>query len=273
MHMKPLPFPLLAVSHLWVASIVLLAGACTPPDNEQPPQRSPAAPEVVSKAEPLSAPEPPLDREGLILAALRAATAAALGEDDAAAQAKLKGRRFEVRIRFACSPGDAQANGSWTHDAAKGVLRARLRADVARDTAEASDPAEASELVDGAYEGAVGFTLRRPWMLADGCPAPSFAAMADGPIITITQFFTTSDSRVQRPEMSYEAVTQVTPEELPVNGLNLILSGRLKPLADGRAIHCSANDGPPSCIVSSIIDRVAIEDPARNVILAQFGGS
>lgn len=267
MHMTPLPVPLLPVSHLWVAGALLLASACTPPDNEQPPQRSPAAPEVTSKPEPLSAPETPLDREGMILAALRAATAAALGEDDAAAQAKLKGRRFEVRIRFGCSPGDAEANGDWTHDAAKGVLRARIRADVDSDTKEAGD------LGDDAYEGAVGFTLRRPWMLADGCPDPAFAAMADGPAITITQLFTTSDSRVQRPEASYEAVTRLTPEELPVKGLNLILSGRLEPLADGRAIRCSANDGPPSCMISSIIDRVAIEDPARNIVLAQFGGS
>lgn len=267
MHIARLPIP-----HLLLAAASLLAFGCSPPDNEQPPQRSPAAAEVARAPEPLPVPETPLDREGVILAALRAATAAALGADDSTAQADLKGRRFEIRIRFGCSASDDTASNGWSHDAAKGVLRARVRADLDIKAQATSD------LADGAYEGAVGFTLRRPWMMADGCPDPRFAAMADGPAIAITQMFTASDSRVERPEASYEAVAQVTPEELPTKGLNLILSGRLKPLANGRAIRCAALDGaasdaPPACIVSSVIDRIAIEDPVRNVILAEFGRS
>ena len=262
MHIARLPVP-----HLLLAAASLLAFGCTPPDNEQPPQRSPAADKVASKPEPLPVPETPLNREGMILAALRAATAAALGEDDSVAQADLKGRRFEVRIRFGCSGSDDQASSGWTHDAAKGVLRARVRADVNSDGLKASDSG------DGGFEGAVGFTLRRPWMLTDGCPDPRFAAMAEGPAIAITQLFTASDSRVQRPEESYEAVAQVTAAQLPTRGLNLILSGRLKPLADGRAIRCAASDGPPACVISTVIDRVGIEDPVRNVTLAEFGGS
>ncbi len=267
MHMAPLSVPCSPGTRLLVAAGFLLASGCAPSDNEQPPQRSPTAAEVVSKPESLPTPETPLDREGIILAAMRAATSAALGEDDAATQAELKGRRFEVRISFGCSASDVQANGGWTHDPAKGVLRARVRADVDSDILKASD------LVAGGYEGALGFTLRRPWMLSDGCPDPSFAAMADGPAIAIAQLFTASDSRVQRPKASYEAVAQATTEELPTKGLNLILSGRLEPLADGRAIRCAASDGPPACIISSVIDRVAIEDPIRKATLAEFGSS
>ena len=110
-------------------------------------------------------------------------------------------------------------------------------------------------------------------MRVDGCPDPRFIAMADGPAIAITQLFTASDSRVERPEASYEAVAQVFAEELPTKGLNLIVSGRLKSVGDGRAIHCAASDGPPACMISSVIDRVAIEDPVRKVTLAEFGNS
>lgn len=255
------------ISPFFAAAASLFAFGCTPPDNEQARQRSPAAVEQANNADPLPAPEAPLDREGIIVAALRAATAAALGDDDAAAQADLKGRRFEVPIRFGCSGSDDQASSGWSHDPAKGVLRVRVRADVN------SEELSGNDLTGEAYEGAVGFTLLRPWMLADGCPDPRFASMADGPAITITQLFTASDSRVQRPQASYEAVAQVTPEELPTKGLTLILSGRLKPLADGRAIRCAAGDGPPACVISSIIDRVTIEDPVRQVTLADFGSS
>ena len=262
MHIARLPIP-----HLLLAAASLCAFGCTPPDNEQPPQRSPAATEVPSKPEPLPVAQTSLDREGVILAALRAATAAALGVDDSAAQAQLKGRRFEVRIRFGCFGSDKLASSGWSYDAAKGVLRSRVRADVNSDTLKESD------LTDGVYEGAVGFTLRRPWMLVDGCPNPRFSSMAEGPVIAITQLFTASDSRVERPEASYDAVAQVLGEELPTKGLNLVLLGRLKPLGDGRAIRCAANKGPPACIISSVIDRVAIEDPVRNVTLAEFGKS
>jgi hypothetical protein len=262
MHIARPPLP-----SLLLAAASLFAFGCTPSDNEQPPQRTTAAAEAARKPEPapLPLPQTSLDREDVILAALGAATAAALGEDDSAAQAELKGRRFEVRIRFGCYGSDKLASSGWSHDAAKGVLRARVGADINSDILKASD------LNDGTYEGAVGFTLRRPWMLVEGCPDPRFMSMADGPAIAIAQLFTPSDSRVERPEASYEAVAQVTPTQLPIKGLNLVLSGRLKPLTDGRAIRCAASDGPPACIISSIIDRVAIEDPVRKVTLAAFG--
>ena len=47
--------------------------------------------------------EPPMDRAGLLKAVGAAASAGALGQDDADAQRKLDGKKFEVRIRFGCA--------------------------------------------------------------------------------------------------------------------------------------------------------------------------
>jgi hypothetical protein len=263
MHRAHLPFPSLLIA----VAASLLAPGCTPPDNERSAERSPAADQPARVPTPLPIPEAPLDRRGLIIAALSAATAAALKEDDSVAQAELKGKRFQIRIRFGCSADDIKTGSGWTHDAAKGVLRARVRSDLDGKLLKAGG------LADGTYEGAVGFTLRRPWMLADGCPEPGFVAMSEGPTIAIAQLFTSSDSRVQRPENSYEAVSPIVVDQLPAQGLSLVVSGRLKPLPDERAIRCAAVDGPPVCIISSVIDRVAIEDPVRKVTLAEWGGS
>jgi hypothetical protein len=108
-------------------------------------------------------------------------------------------------------------------------------------------------------------------MLTAGCPDPKFAMQ--GPDISVVQLFTDSDSRVQRPEPFHETVTPVKPEEVPSEGLSLVVSGRLEPLADGRAVRCSATVGTPVCIISTLIDRVAIEDPARAVVLGEWGAS
>lgn len=244
----------------------LLVSGCAPAANEQSNQTNLTANEVESAPRPLPQPESALDREGLIVAILRAATAAALSQNDTEAQSELKGKRFEVKIRFGCSGDDAKAASGWTYDAAEGVLRARARADVDSKAVQVSD------LVHGEYEGAVGFTLTRPWMLTDGCPDPTFAPM-DGPAMAVVQLFTSSDSRVQRPEASYEAVAQVEEDRLPAQGLNLVLSGRLEPLSDARAIRCAASDGAPACIVSSVIDRVTIEDPVSGETLGKWGPS
>ena len=256
------------VARIAVALVApLLSFGCDRPDNE-PARRSAPAPAVAPAAKKtfLPAPEPILTREGMIIAALRAATAASLGIDDSKNQSELKGRRFEVRIRFGCA-GEESTGGKWSYDEKEGVLRTRAQADLAADKLKQSD------LIDGAQEGAVGFTLRRPWMLVDGCPNPAFAPMADGPAIAIAQIFTDSDSRVQRPPDSYEAVAKLDPDQLPRDGLNLVVAGRLEALADGRPIHCAGADGPPACIISTKIDRVAIEDPLRKVELAEWTAS
>jgi hypothetical protein len=246
-----------------LACVPLLLLGCTERE-EQPAVNEPVAAPAHEPEAPAALPQAPLDREELIRAALMAATAAALGQDDAEAQSQLKGRRFELSMRFGCPGSDAKAARGWTYDQAEGVLRARVQADVD------AGKLQASGLPGGEYEGAVGFTIPHPWMLTAGCPNPKFAM--GGPAISVVQLFTESDSRVQRPELSHEAVTPMKTEDVPVQGLSLVISGRLEPLADGRAVHCSATSGAPACIVSTLIDRVAIRDPAREgVVLGEWG--
>lgn len=297
MHSALSPFRHLAAMAL--APLLLLGCNNT---AEEPVSNEPATAEVAKPEPPVVAPQPPLDREGLIQAALGAATAAALGQEDAAAQSELKGRRFELRMRFGCpvvetaaalnakAPGDIKpktkekpagsrmvagerkpdsnpkAVSGWTYDEAKGVLRARLEADLD------AEKLRESGLIGDDYEGAVGFTIPHPWMLSAGCPDSKFDM--GGPAISLVQLFTKTDSRVQRPEPSHEVVVPMKPEELPSQGLSLVISGRLESLPGGGAIRCSAAGNRPSCIISTLIDRIAIEDPARDrIVLGEWGAS
>ena len=192
-------------------------------------------------------------------------TDAALGRDDAAAQRQLRGRKFSVRIRFGC-PGVTNPDRSWSYDDKKQVLRVKVRSTLT------SDGLPKSDLLAKDYQGVVGFALARPWLLSAGCPAPGFDAVASGePAILIAQLFTDADSRVQRPQRDYELTKAIEPNEQPGDGLDLLLSGRLAELADGRPIHCAAQAGAPACLVSARIDRVAIENPASGELLGEWG--
>jgi hypothetical protein len=91
------------------------------------------------------------------------------------------------------------------------------------------------------------------------------------PGIVIAQLFTEGDSRVQRPQREYRLTRPINPNQQPSDGLDLVLSGRLAELADGRPIHCAAKDGAPACLVSARIDRVAIENPASGELLGEWG--
>jgi hypothetical protein len=206
-----------------------------------------------------------LDREAVILAALRAATAAALGNDDRAAQQELKGRKFAVRLRFAC-PGMSDPTRTASYDAKQQVLRVKVQSDLTAEELPASD------LLRRDYEGAVGFAFGKPWLLTPGCPSPAFGAMASAePTIVLAQLFTAEESRAQRPAATYQLTKTLKLEDAPRRGLDLILSGRFAELADGRPIHCAASDGPPACIVSGRIDRVAIENPESGEVLGEWG--
>lgn len=216
---------------------------------------------------PIPLPEPKLDREQLIFAALQALSAAALGQNDVEAQKALKGRAFELRLRFGCpgaAPG-ARSSRNWSYDDDKHVLRARIATDLSAESVSASD------LLLKDYEGVAGFTIDRPLLLSAGCPAPGFAAMGSvEPTIAVAQLFTSEDSRVQRPERSYEITKGVDESGKPTQGLDLVISGRLSTLSDGRTIHCASIDGPPACLIAAKLDRVAIENPAGRSILGEW---
>lgn len=238
----------------------LAATDCQRPAPEQ--TRNAVAP---APAASVPLPVPKLDREHLILAAMRSLSAAALGQDDKAAQRQLDGREFELRMRFGC-PGFASGpSRGWSYDPKEQVLRAHISADLSANGVPASD------LLLKGYEGVAGFVVERPMLLSAGCPAPQFGAMSAGePTIALAQLFTSDDSRVQRPESSYQITKAIEETAKPAKGLDLVIAGRLTELKDRRVIHCAAMAGPPACIVAARFDRVAIENPADGSVLGEW---
>ena len=242
-----------------------------------------------------------MDRGTLLQAVARATSAAALGQDDANAQRRLDGKRFEVRIRFGCATGvqppagDAPFNVRF--DEEDRTLRVRAAPDLTH-----KDPAVAP-LASQPIEAVEGFWIRRPWLLADGCPVVSSSQRttegepatdvpplrrveqgAAGEVaqpsayslrMGIAQFFTEADSRTgRREERAYEASKVLPESEQPSpEGYNLVLSGRLRRLPGGRVISCRvvSADAPPECVVSAEFDRVRIENPGTQNILAEWG--
>lgn len=240
----------------------------------------------------LPAAEPPLDREALLLAVARAASAAALGADDRDPQRELDGDQIELRLRFGCAgASETLEDGSrrWSFDQERRILRYRLGPDIAGDL-------PAFERVAGSeFEAVEGFWIRRPWLLAAACPANAPESPAEEPAddsersrgpqarpqaaeqrIGIAQFFTKADTRTRRRDhRAYEATETLAPGEAPsAQGYNLVLSGRLKRLPNGRAIACAveSRDEAPACIVSAQFDRVWIERPEDGRTIAEWGG-
>jgi hypothetical protein len=266
-----------------------LATACKP-TAEPATVNQPAAVAPALAASPVV--EAPMDRVGLLQAVAKAASAAALGQDDVAVQRSLDGRRFEIRLRFAC-PGparEAESPLSAAFDEKTNILRVRAAPDVSRD-----DPFVAT-LGGADVEAVEGFWLRRPWLVGDGCPvlpvpstpeatndegstddstsAKAVLAQPGVQRVGIAQFFSTSDARTGRRDgRPYEVTRALAADAQPsAQGYALILSGRLRQLPDGRVISCKTQfgDAPPPCLVSATIDRVAIANPQTNEELANW---
>jgi hypothetical protein len=254
---------------------------------------------------PLPIAEPPMNRSAVLQAVAKAASAAALGRDDATEQRSLDGDRFEVRIRFGCAVAGgaaAPARGPFNVRFDEKERTLRLRATPDLDHSDANVAALGGEAV----EAVEGFWMYRPWLLEAGCPATPVprtsrdeAASASGkqaaePTSTkeadtqsqtpapaaasqrvgIAQFYTETDSRVgRRDRRAYEA-TKVLPEDGQPSrsGYDLVLSGRLEPVAGGKIINCRvrAPNSPPECIVSAQFDRVRIETPGTKEIVAEW---
>ena len=232
--------------------------------------------------------EPPLDRAALMMAVARAGSAAATGEDDRERQRELDGKRFELRLRFGCpGPGAAAGEGArrWSFDEKRRVLRISVAADIGKATPAIGD-------VGAPYEAVEGFRITLPWMLSAACPVSASrdaapAAVDDGkldegsggddkdgrpseavsvkvmvPFVGIAQFFTQSDARThRRGQRPYEVTKTLTTEETPsASGYDLILSGRLKRLGEGRVITCAlkASNSPPDCVIAAEFDNVSI---------------
>lgn len=266
--------------------------SCRPADQDETVNNA-ADPAIPRKpATPLV--EAPRDRGSLLIALTRAASAAALGLNDTDAQRDLDGDRFEFRLRFGCPlpAGEEPADGPFNvrYDKAE----RRLRVSVA-PTVSADDPtvtAVASEQV----EAVEGFWIDHPWILATGCPARPAApevteadsppagakAEAEGqpaspvlPSAAIVQFLTENDPRTDRRGNRPYAASKTLPEgsEPSPRGYDLVLSGRLRALADGRVIACTvtSTDSPPTCLISALFGKVRIEHPETGEIIAEWG--
>ena len=160
---------------------VLLTGACRQSSENAPTEND--SENAVLPLPPLPVAEPPIGREALLLAAARAASAAALGRNDAARQRELDGKRFEARIRFGCpaSRSVTEQGGRFEvrFDEENRTLRLRAAPDLSlNDEVIAGLSSETVEAVEG-------FWIQRPWLLADGCPRvpqpPQDARQAEAP--------------------------------------------------------------------------------------------
>lgn len=283
---------------LALACMIPLAASCSGDAGEENSANA-VEPAANSAAPVVAVAEPPLSRGDLLLAVVRAASAAAAGQRDSEAQRQLDGKRFEVAIRFGCAPAAAeQGSLGWSFDEGERTLRLSAAPNVSADDALVAPLLEA-----GKFEAVEGFWIPRPWLLTDACPpAPppaseppdaevkakpaaskdtakskllkDAAAPAPAQRVAIAQFFTPTDPRTgRRSGRPYESVVTLDEKQPPpAQGLNLVLSGRLTPLPSGRVISCAVTgpDRPPDCLVSADVDHVRIERPGARTPLAQW---
>ena len=269
---------------------------------ENEPQRNASADANAAQPQPvpvspIPVPQPPLDREQLLLAAFHAASAFAAGADDSSRQKALADKKFEFRIRFGCGEAAAKLSDpfGWSYADSTKVLRVRATPTLSGDDA----PVEA--MAKG-FEDIEGFWIRKPWLLSPVClqptgePSPTAtesggkSKTADKPTtapeakseaapevaqtVGIAQFFTATDPRtMRRSGRPYEATKRLDEGEKPKGGFDLVLTGRLKALPDGRVIVCTrqAAAGRPSCVISVEFGKVAIERTDTHEQIAQWG--
>jgi hypothetical protein len=215
-------------------------------------------------------PKPPMGREQLLGAVTRAASDFATGVDDRSSQKALADKKFEFRIRFGCGqPADVTTSPlGWSFDQATGALKAR-----ATPTLTIADAAVKS-IAGDAFESVEGFWLQRPWVLRAACPAEEAPPAADLHSVGIAQFFSATGPRtMRRSGRAYETTQKIDDGATPTDGFDLVLTGRLVPLPDGRVIACTRSTGPgrPACIVSVEFGTVSIERADTHEQLAQWG--
>lgn len=236
---------------------------------------------------PLPVAEPPLNREALLLAAMRAASAYAAGSGDSNVQRGLDGKRFEMRVRFGCPDEEPKGDAAYqaTYDPVERRLTLSAAPDVRRD-----DPSLVG-ISDDQVEALEGFWVRRPWLLTAACPVPPITTGGDEPPaepdakaseqlgsrIAIAQFFTAADPRTRRrDERPYRYTARLTEGEQPsAAGYDMVVSGRLRRLPNGRVVTCSAPavDVAPTCIISVIVDHVSMSRVDTGAILAEWGAA
>lgn len=240
-------------------------------------------------------PAPPLDRAALLAAIGAAASAHAAGSDDRAGQRALAGRRFSIRMPFACPGLDGAGRSQYSLTMRPDGRSFELRAVPSLTAADAVIAESGAALPEGVEE-IEGFWIDRPWNVTDGCPpppAPPPGAPKEGPAATaeepdpppvpperpaersagLVQLFAETDSRVgRRSGRDYRVVVRLAEGEALPQGMALVVDGRLRPWPDGRAIRCVGSDPHrrPACIAGADIDRVAFVRGDTGEVLSEW---
>ena len=276
----------LRIFRLRLVVAALLVSACQPANDPQ--VSNDTVSNETARLPRLPVAEAPLNREAILHAAAKAASATALRQNDQGAQRGLDGNRFEARIRFGCPTSDPGVENSpfeVRYDAESRRLQVRASLDLTE-----AEPWVAA-LGAGQIEAVEGFWMRKPWLLAAGCSEAGGPSAIDTPKNTgdspspatkpasvwrvgVAQFFGATETRTtRRDHRAYETTKTLGEGERPSSqGYDLILSGRLRELPDGRVIACHvASDAlPPECVVSAKFDQVRIERADTHETLADW---
>jgi hypothetical protein len=253
---------------LAVATLLTSAGCREAPREEQQQPQTPAPeprPQVRDGPPALPIPMPPLDREKLLIAAIRAASAAAAGVEDRARQDELAGERFVFRFRFGCGGPSEEGPRRWTYDREREVLRVEFEP-APRLLSETQPEAEAS---------GAAFTVEQPWLLTTSCPAKLAASRdlpADGQV-RLVQPYTEDESRATRLPEIFRSTKRLNPANVPREGLDFVLAGRLEPDSEGRVISCTPSPvgARPDCAISVSVETATLQDPVSGAEYATWG--
>lgn len=270
-------FRLFADRLLPVAAAGLALSACQRPAD--PPKPEPPAAKAVAPPT-LSLPPPAVDRAELLRALDTASSAYAAGRPDESPA--LAGRRFVIRQSFGCDgPTSREALpqpglAAWTVDAKNQTIELTLRPTDWTSWAPSAD-------AESSWEAIEGFWLNRPWLRAEGCPAPRDTSAASpsppSPLASrqtagLAAVFEKGGSRSARRDgkpFTHTMRAEDGPPTAPTGGYRVVLEGRFVAFPAGRAIRCRAEnpDERPVCIAAARIDRIAFED-AEGQLLTEW---
>jgi hypothetical protein len=253
---------------LAMATPLLLSGCRQEqPQAETPePAPVPAEPQERSGLPSFPVPVPPIGREQLLVAAMRAASASAIGASAGESQAELAGKNFVFRFRFGCGGPSEDSPRGWSYDPEEEVLRIRFA------------PAPRAKAAEGDEEAAqtAVFTVEQPWVLQSACPVNAAAvgqAPSDGQVRLVQQYGE-EDSRAGRLPDQFRVTKRLKLDAIPREGLEFVLSGRIGAAREGPVITCTpVAGGRPDCAISVSVESAVIQDPVSGDELERWGDS
>ena len=252
-----------------------------------PPPAPPPKPVAVAKPAPppkpilpaVQAPPPPLARADLIDAMRKAESDYAGSGKVATGSDPLAGRRFAIRIPFACNgvlSVAAASQLSVAYDAAHQSITLTAQPGFWTDLPLVQSLPDAADI-----EAVEGFWIPRPWTDSETCPPqmeypiPATPTPPTAQTLGLARIFAASDLRVQQhADRPYTFTRKMAADDTAIltHSYRLVLEGRLATFADGRVLRCwmEAPDHQPICFYSVIFDRVAFEDGTSGDVLANW---